>query len=77
MGKHCERCLAQIKPDFYKRACRRFHGVEYLCQECRTYIDSIAGGPKLLNYMEENDGCLFEELRFAEERLGVKFEAPN
>lgn len=74
-GHHCEVCLTPVQDGFYKRLCRRFHGVEYLCPTCREDLDRIMGA-KVLTYMETTDGCLFEELVFAEERLGVVFKRP-
>ena len=71
-GDHCERCLAPIQQTFpHANLCRRFHGNEYLCPNCVVYIEGLAG-PKLLPYLKEYGGCLFEELEFAEERLNVK-----
>lgn len=71
-GTHCEICLTPPQPGFFQRSCRRFHGVEYVCPPCRASVDAQFG-PKLMNYLLENDGCLFEELRFAEERLNKTF----
>lgn len=75
-GNHCEVCLAPVQDGFYKRHCRRFHGTEYLCPTCRIDLDRVMG-PKTLAYIETVDGCLFEELMFAEERLKVVFKRPE
>jgi hypothetical protein len=34
-------------------------------------------GSRTTEYLLENEGCLFEELEFAEERLNVKIEKPG
>lgn len=70
-GEHCERCLAPVKPEFHSNLCRRFHGNEYLCPSCVEYINAIIG-PRLVAYLKEYGGCLFDELEWAEERLNVK-----
>jgi hypothetical protein len=75
-GNHCERCLTPVQDGFYARVCRRFHGNEYLCGPCRMYIDDLIGS-RTTEYLLENEGCLFEELEFAEERLNVKIEKPG
>lgn len=69
-GEHCERCLAPVQKDFHANLCRMFHGTEYLCQPCVEYVEKNV--PRLVGYLKEYGGCLFQELRFAEERLSIK-----
>lgn len=70
-GEHCERCLATPpQKDWHANLCKMFHGFEYLCPACTKYIDDNV--PRLTAYLKEYGGCLFQELRFAEERLNVK-----
>jgi hypothetical protein len=69
-GEHCERCLAAVEKDFHHNRCRMFHENEYLCPKCVEYIEAKI--PKLITYLKEYGGCLFQELRFGEERLNIK-----
>lgn len=69
-GDHCERCLAPIQKDFHSNYCRVFHGHEYLCPSCVQYVETNV--PRLIGYLKEYGGCLFQELSFAEERLSIK-----
>lgn len=70
-GEHCERCLTPVQPTFHSNLCKRWHGVEHLCPACVTYIESLAG-PRLIPYLKEYGGCLFEELEFGEEKHNYK-----
>jgi hypothetical protein len=69
-GEHCERCLAPVQNDFHHNRCRMFHENEYLCPKCAEYVETNV--PRLVGYLKEYGGCLFQELRFAEERLNIK-----
>ncbi len=76
-GNHCEVCLIPAQEGFYKRVCRRFHGTEYLCAVCKDTLDRVLGNTRILEYLRDNDGCLFEELTFQEEKLGITFKRPE
>jgi hypothetical protein len=73
-GNHCDVChRGPVRAGFYARLCRRFHGYEFVCPECLPRL-RVVFGSRALEYMFENDGCLFEELRLAEDRVRRAWE---
>jgi hypothetical protein len=73
-GTHCELCYTPARPDFYARKCKLYHGIEYLCQPCKVVVD-LQIGVRTLEYLQENDGCLFYELIMAEDRLSIDLKS--
>lgn len=72
-GTHCEICLVPAEDKFHKHECKFFHGIEYICPACCVRLDEAF--PRLVAYFQDTKvGCLFEEIKWAEERTGKKFE---
>jgi len=73
-GTHCEVCLTPAQETFHRHECKFFHGIEYICADCGKRLDETFG-PKFMAYFEYTKvGCLFEEIKWGEERTGNKFE---
>jgi hypothetical protein len=72
-GTHCEVCLSPVQEWFHKHECKMFHGIEYLCDKCIDRIN-LTFGNKLIKYLSEYGGCLFDEIMYAEERTGNTFK---
>lgn len=66
-GTHCEVCTAPVQQNFLTWPCKRYHGNEFVCPTCKIWMDEQV--PNLIDYLICSGGCIFEEVRFAEQRL--------
>ena len=75
-GTHCEVCLKTVDDTFHYHECKFWHGIEYICQDCKIRLNETFG-PKFVGYFEYTKvGCLFEEIKWAELRTNKTFLRP-